>query len=700
MINAIKRQNGCLFFIFILFAALTSSAQTTKVEELLQELKQNNTDSAQISIMRKLSAAYSAVDPVKKFYYANQFRIIAEKNGIDSIVAGAYLDMGISYGIRGKMDSALHFFNLGLAKSKEINYPNGIARSYANIGFAYDRTDRKKDAVKSYEESLKIFRKTNHKSGISQNIVNLGAIYFDLGEYKTADIYFKEYLELAQAMPNNAIALGNANFSLGNSNRKLGNPELAMEYYRKSLAIREKIGDLSGIALSHWGIGQSYLNKDDYPKALKHLDIALKTNQSVKNPFQDAVILLSIVHTYIALEDFEKAEEKSKLALEKAKESNSKALVGDVVKAQVEIAAAQRKFDEALKLQSHYIAIKDSVAKSNSKKDVFVNDIRRINSDNKNLVKDNQYFIAKNADYAIVIAIITLLLIIVVLLLLLYYKRNAEKKANNLLLQKQKQEIAEVNEELSALNEELTMQMNIISVQNTELEKLNNVKNKFFSIVSHDLRGPINNLKMLFELYHKGALEEKELKDLLIKLEDNIYTTASFLDNLLEWAKSQLEGITVKPIEVFLREVVAENIKLVDSQIKFKDLNVVNKIDANVVAFVDPNVLHIVVRNLLSNAIKFCAKGDEIIFDAKIIDNKVLFSIGDNGPGISDEHQKGLFNLAYNNSKGTANEKGYQLGLILCKDMVNQSDGSIDVASKLGEGTIFNITLPIAASVQ
>ena len=289
------------------------------------------------------------------------------------------------------------------------------------------------------------------------------------------------------------------------------------------------------------------------------------------------------------------------------------------------------------------------------------------------------------------------MLIIVGLLLILYYKRNEKKKANNLLLQKQKQEIAEVNEELSALNEELTTQMNIVSIQNAELEKLNNVKNKFFSIVSHDLRGPINNLKTLFELYHNGILEEKELNGLLIKLEDNIYTTATFLDNLLEWAKSQLEGITVNPINVSLQEVVAENIKLVDSQIKFKDLNVVNKINPSVAAYVDPNVLHIVLRNLLSNAIKFCAKGDEIIFDAKISNDKVLFSIADTGPGISDEHQKGLFNLAYSNSMGTANEKGYQLGLILCKDMISQSEGSIDVESELGKGTVFHISLPVFA---
>lgn len=689
MINSIKRLYGCLFFIIILLASFTASAQTTRVDELLLQLKQNNTDSAQIAIMRRLSAAYTAVDPVKKFYYANQFRLIAERNGVDSVVAAAYLDMGISYGIRGNMDSALHFFKLGLGKSKDINYQNGIARSHTNIGFAYDKIERKKDAVNSYEEALKIYRKLNNKNGISQNTVNIGAIYFDLGEYKTADIYFKEYFELAQAMPNNAIALGNANFSLGNSNRKLGNQTLAMDYYRKSLAIREKIGDVSGIALSNRGIGQIYHNKKDYQKAIKHFQLALKVNQALKNPFQDCVILLSLAHTYLAVENVVKADETAKLAAVKAKESNSKGMVADVLEVQVEIAAAQRKFDKALKLQSDYIAIKDSVDKSNGKKDVFVNDFRRIKSDNKNLTKDKEYFVAKNADYAIVIAIITLLLVIVVLLLMLYYKRNAEKRSNNLLLQKQKQEIAE-------FNEELTTQMNVISAQNIELEKLNGVKNKFFSIVSHDLRGPINNLKTLFELYHKGALEENELKSLLVKLEDNIYTTASFLDNLLEWAKSQLDGIIVKPIDASLHEIVTENIKLVDSQLKFKELNVVNKIDPNVSAFVDPNVLNIVVRNLLSNAIKFCDKGDEISFDAEISNDKVLFSIGDNGPGMSDEQQKGLFNLAYSNSNGTANEKGYHLGLILCKDMVNQSNGSIEVKSELGKGTVFHISLPLA----
>ncbi len=694
MMNSFKRLKGSFLCGFMLFSTFAVNAQTARIEELLTQLKKANSDTAQMNIMRRLSAAYSGVDPVKKYKYANQYLLIAEKNGIDSVAADAFLDMGISYGIRGKMDSALYYFKLGFNKSKQSNYPTGIARSYANIGFAYDRLDRKKDAVKSYEESLKIYRRLKHTKGISQNIINLGSLYYDLSEYKIADIYFRENLGYVKETANNQIGLGNAYFSLGNSNLKLGKLDLSMDYYNKSLVIRKEIGDLSGLALSNWGLGQLYLKKREYSKALKYTENALKINSTLKNPYQDCVMLITNSRAHLGLKNNDMAEKAGKAALLKANESNSKGLISLVLTLLVDVATAKNDFAEAAKTQTAYIAVKDSVSKSDGKKDVFINDLNRINSDNQALEKDNKIIAAKNANYALIIAIISLILIIVVLSLVFYYKRNSEKRTNNVMLQKQKQEIADVNEELSALNEELTTQMNVISNQNTELEKLNNVKNKFFSIVSHDLRGPINNLKMLFELYHKGILDEKELNDLLLKLEDNIYTTASFLDNLLEWAKSQLEGIIIRPTTVSLQDTVNENIKLVDSQIKFKGLLVENKISHNIAAFIDQNVINIVVRNLLSNAVKFCRQGDRISFDAQMSNEQILFLISDSGPGISDEDQKGLFDLAYTNSVGTANEKGYQLGLILCNDMIKQSGGTIEVKSKLGEGTTFKIGIP------
>lgn len=671
----------------MLFYSVSSFAQIKRVEELLSQLNKNNPDTVQIQIMRRLSAAYTAVDPLKKFYYANEFRKLAEKNGIDSLVATAYLDMGISYGMRSKLDSALYYFNLGFEQSKAINYEMGIAKAHANIGFAYDRLDRKRESVKHYEESLKIYKKLKLQKNINQCFTNLGSIYYDLGEYKVADSYFQQVLENVKETPKDEIGLGNALYSLGNSNRKLGNTKKSLDYYQQSLAIREKIGDVNGIGLSNWGIGIWYTNNEAYQKGLTYLEIALAKNRTLKNPYQEAAILNTISRAYLGLKDYQKADSIANLALVRAKESNSKPLAAEILQRLSTIKAAQEKFADALRLQSDYIAIKDSLNTPQTKKEVFASDLNRINADNKDLEKHNKTIIARNADYKVIIAIITGLLIIVAILLALYYKRNLEKKTTNILLQQQKQEIAEVNEEL-------TTQMDIVSKQNTELEKLNKVKNKFFSIVSHDLRSPLINLKMLFELYRRGDLSEKELNELLAKLEDTIYTTATFLDNLLEWSKSQLEGMTVKPAMVVIDQIVKNNIKLMESSIKTKSLQIENKITSDIAVFADPDMINTVIRNLLSNAIKFCNVGDQIIFDAKLDQDQVVCSISDTGPGISDKDRANLFNLAHTISTGTAGEKGYHIGLILCKDMITQNNGSIAVTSKLGKGTSFYITLP------
>lgn len=691
MMPSTAKKQHLLFCMLMLCIGVMAKAQTSKIDDLISQWDKNSPDTTQIKILRKLSAAYTSVDPIKKFYYANQYLQLAKKNNIDSSVSNAYLDMGIAYAIRSQLDSGLYYFRLGHEIAKESNYLSGIARGYVNIGFILDRQDKKKESAKHYEESLKIYRKLNNKKGINQCIMNLGSLYFDLGEYKTADAYFHQVLDNVRETPNDQTGLANALFSLGNSNRKLGNQQKSLEYFRQSLAIREKIGDLNGIALSNWGIGLVMNNTNKFEQALAHLNVALENNRKTKNVYQEAIVLMSISHAYLHLEDYKKAEENVQLALEKAKEAESKTLVVQALENLVKIEAAQKKFDLALKHQADYMAINDSLNNSRTKKEVILNDLNRVNTDNKNLEKHNQKITEKITDYAIIIVIITILLLIVAVLLLLYYKRNSQNKNANMLLQKQKQEIAEVNEELKT-------QMEIVNAQNVELEKLNSVKNKFFSIVSHDLRAPINSLKGLFELYRNGHLNEEELGDLLSRLEDTIYNTASFLDNLLEWSKSQLDGITVNPIHVGLHQIIAHNIKLMESQIRTKLIKIQNNVPTEALAFVDMNMIHVVIRNLLSNAIKFCNANDEVVFEAILDNENIICTIRDTGPGISNIDLENLFNLAHTPNTGTAGEKGYHIGLILCQDMIVQNHGSLKVESQLGKGTTFYITLPTSSN--
>ncbi len=701
MPNVTKQLKLVLSFYCVLhFFAISAFGQTTKVSELLAQLNSSNPDSVQIAIMRKLSAAYTSVDPIKKFYYANQYRLLAEKNKLDSTVSDAYQDMGIAYAIRTNLDSALFYFKLGQDKARASNYARGLARSFVNFGYTYDRLDRKKEALQNYEEALKIFRNIKFDKGINQTVTNLASLYFDLQQYKTAKVYFQQVYDNLKDNPKDEIAMGNVLFSLAACSRKLGNAKEAMEGYQKSLAIRERIGDLNGIALSNWGIGQLYVDKKQYQLSLPYLDIALTNNRILKNAYHECAVLNTLGDAQLGLEDYSAAEKTAKLAMLRARETKSKVPLATALNLLSRVSVAQKKFEEALKYKSEYTAVSDSLHINQTVNDVVVEDLNRVNLDNAKLEKSNKEIVARNTEYLTAISIITALLILLVILLVLYYKRNTEKKNANNLLQKQTQVIAETNEELNSLNEELTTQMDIVSSQNIELEKLNSLKNKFFSIVSHDLRGPINTLKMLLEFYREADLNEEELKKTLARLEDSIYTTASFLDNLLEWSRSQLDGMVVNPDTVNLRMMISDNITLMNAQIKLKSIHVENEVAEQTTIFADPNMINTVIRNLLSNAIKFCATGDRIFFAAKVEGNEVICTISDNGPGINDIDKENLFNLAHTISTGTSGEKGYHIGLLLCKDMLSQNHGKIEVESEIDKGTTFYITLPVGVSAK
>ncbi|RZK67854.1 MAG: tetratricopeptide repeat protein, partial [Pedobacter sp.] len=296
-LNLLPKQ--AILCLCLLLFGISSSAQTSRVDELLGQLKSTDPDTVQIRVLRKLSAAYTSVDPIKKFYYANQYRLLAEKNNIDSNIANGYLDMGISYGVRSNLDSALYYFKLGQQKARASGYSNGVARSLVNIGFVYDRSDKKQQAVHCYEEALKIFRNLNYKKGINQCITNLGAIYFDLKEYKSADNYFQQVLDNLKQAPGDEAGLAAALFSLAGSKWRLGKHKISMDLYKKSLAIREKIGDLNGIALTNWGMSQLYIDKKEYKKALSHIDIALVNNRKLKNIYQECAVLLTLTDAYL-----------------------------------------------------------------------------------------------------------------------------------------------------------------------------------------------------------------------------------------------------------------------------------------------------------------------------------------------------------------------------------------------------------------
>lgn len=233
-----------------------------------------------------------------------------------------------------------------------------------------------------------------------------------------------------------------------------------------------------------------------------------------------------------------------------------------------------------------------------------------------------------------------------------------------------------------------------IEDQRLELEELNRVKDNLFSIVSHDLRNPLNSVKSVLELMKRESLQGDELRLFAKKLEGSLDGTLNLLDNLLYWAKSQMDGIQAKPNLIQPKIIIENNLRLALTLFKEKAISVTTELNDEY-AFADEDMIDLVVRNLLSNAIKFTPANGEITLKMSSRNGFLKFSLEDTGIGMSPKALNELFSNDKNHtSYGTNNEKGYGIGLTLCKDFIEINGGRLTIKSVENEGSVFTVSLP------
>jgi PAS domain S-box-containing protein len=233
-----------------------------------------------------------------------------------------------------------------------------------------------------------------------------------------------------------------------------------------------------------------------------------------------------------------------------------------------------------------------------------------------------------------------------------------------------------------------------LTAKSHELEDLNQLKDKLLSIVSHDFRSPLNSLQGTLSLMLKGTIDQGEFKVLANALVDKLDHTSNLLDNLLNWAKSQMQGMRVYPKMINLQTVAEDCSHLLSSIAEKKMLNIQNNINNHQKVFADNEMVKLVFRNLLSNAIKFSHSRGSIFIDSLVENGHIVVSVKDQGLGISNENQDKIFKYENVSTYGTANEKGMGLGLLLCKDFIERNGGSMWFESELEKGSTFYFSLP------
>lgn len=235
-----------------------------------------------------------------------------------------------------------------------------------------------------------------------------------------------------------------------------------------------------------------------------------------------------------------------------------------------------------------------------------------------------------------------------------------------------------------------------IEEKNMALQKLNDTKQKLFSIIAHDLRSPIGQLKNALDLVGKDYLSPEKFQKISATLSSEVDQLHSTLTNLLRWSISQLQGIKANPEKVALTPVLQKKLSLFKQ--KTEEKNIVIDIEGSgLYVLADPDHLLLVLRNLISNAIKYSYPNSTILIRTYSKDNRVIIEINDKGIGMTDEIRQSIFaseNIISNT--GTANEKGTGLGLKLCKEFIEKNDGQIWVESIEKMGTSFYVSLPRA----
>lgn len=237
-----------------------------------------------------------------------------------------------------------------------------------------------------------------------------------------------------------------------------------------------------------------------------------------------------------------------------------------------------------------------------------------------------------------------------------------------------------------------------VAVKTAELNELNASKDKFFSIIAHDLKNPFNTIIGFSEMLQEAvnSNDPKTIYKYASMINISSVQTFRLLENLLEWANSQRGKVSFTPVVINMSEIITEEFLMLADMARGKNIEIINNVSGSISVEADKNMIRTIVRNLVSNAIKFTHKNGKVEVNAVVYKNHLEISVSDNGVGMSNDIMSKLFKIDANlTSRGTENERGTGLGLFLCKEFVEKHGGKIWAESEEGKGSTFKFLLPL-----
>jgi signal transduction histidine kinase len=256
------------------------------------------------------------------------------------------------------------------------------------------------------------------------------------------------------------------------------------------------------------------------------------------------------------------------------------------------------------------------------------------------------------------------------------------------------------NLQIQKKNKDIRSKATLLKTQTLKLQELHTVKNKLFSVIAHDLKAPIYALRNLFQYVHDHDLPASEIKSLVPDVVTDLNNTTDLMENLLHWAKSQMGGSKIYPCLLEMPELSEKIVELLRPQAQAKKIVIENRIPEDTYGMGDKDMISLVLRNLVSNAIKYTPVKGRIILDASETNSYVQVFVRDTGIGMNQETMDRVNAAVFYSSKGTCEETGTGLGLMLSREFITRNGGLLQVQSKAGEGSVFSFTLPLPTKMK
>lgn len=596
-----------------------------------------------------------------------------------------YNDFGLLNWKKEEFVSAYqHFRNaLKLAKSKKLKKQE--AQSFNYIGLIYWKWSEYSSALDYFFQSLEIKEslKDDFETGITLN--NIANIYNEFNRPDEAIIYAERCMKFANNLPNKYV-LGRALNNLGVSYFKKKDFIKAIEYQNKSLAIKTEKGDVLGEAFSFADLGEVYFAQKDFNKAYQYFHNALSIWKDLHDSYGIAKTNLNLGKVYAAQGFWAEAESFINSSLTEAKKNNNKKIIAEAYLSLSAFFESQKNYESALRMHKLYSMINDSLLNTaTSDKLAELRVIKEMDEKEKEVELLTQEKKIQTLEIEEKVSQNKILffgaLAGVCLMALLVIRFIKIRKLKILLEEKNKD----------------------ISLKSKELEEANAAKDKFFSIIAHDLKSPFTGLlgysEILADEFDSMSREERlKTVGFLKNLITRVYT---LIENLLDWSRIQTGRIELNPIVINLKTDVPEILTLLKPNAEAKQITLTNNIEIPLFVFTDNYSFRSIMQNVVSNAVKFTNQNGVIFISARETEEMVTINIRDNGIGIDPDLLSKIFNIeTRHTTRGTADETGTGLGLLLCKELAEINGGTIVIKSSVGVGTTISISLPKAKDAQ